>query len=214
MRLTGVSMHTRRDMLAPSLPSNAVKDHDADEDLMLAYATGRAQAFDTLYARHKGPVYRFLLRQCGNAGVAEELFQDLWMSVVRTKATYAPTAKFTTWLYTLARHRLIDHWRANGRVGFVSIDDDDEDAQSRVESIAGPRVDEPDTRVESREIARSLSTALAALPAAQREAFLLQQEAGLSLAEIAATTGAGEETVKSRLRYATARLRAALEPLR
>ena len=82
---------------------------------MLAYAAGAANAFDTLYARHKGPVYRYMLRHCGNAGVADELFQDVWMSVVRVRATYAPTAKFTTWLYTLARHRLVDHWRANGR---------------------------------------------------------------------------------------------------
>ena len=181
---------------------------------MLAYASGRADAFDTLYARHKGPVYRFLLRNCGNAGVADELFQDVWMSVVRARATYVPTAKFTTWIYTLARHRLIDHWRASGQVGFVSIDDEDDDAQSRVESIAGPRGDEPETRAESGEIARRLAAALAALPALQREAFLLQQEAGMSLAEIAAITATGEETVKSRLRYATAKLRVALEPLR
>jgi RNA polymerase sigma factor (sigma-70 family) len=214
MRAMSVPMHTRRAMPAPGRPSNAVTDHAADEDLMLAYAAGQAQAFDTLFARHKAPLYRFLLRHCGNAGVAEELFQDLWMSVVRARATYTPTAKFTTWVYTLARHRLIDHWRAHGQVGFVSIDDEAEDAQARVASIAGPRVDEPETRVESAEIARRLFSALAELPALQREAFLLQQEAGLSLAEIAVITGAGEETVKSRLRYATARLRTALEPLR
>ena len=59
------------------------------------------------------------------------------MNVIRVRASYAPTAKFTTWLYTLAHHRLVDHWRANGQVGFVSIDDEDDDAMSRVESIAG-----------------------------------------------------------------------------
>lgn len=181
---------------------------------MLAYAAGGAAAFDALYARHKGPVYRYMLRHCGNAGVADELFQDVWMNVVRARATYVPTAKFTTWLYTLARHRLVDHWRANGQVGFMSIDDDDDDAMHRVETIAGSRVDEPETRVTSNEIGRCLMQALAALPAVQREAFLLQQEGGMSLAEIAELTGAGEETVKSRLRYATAKLRAALEPLR
>jgi len=192
----------------------AVSENERDEDLMLAYAAGGAAAFDMLYARHKGPVYRYLLRNCGNGGVADELFQDVWMNVVRARATYVPTAKFTTWLYTLARHRLIDHWRASGQVGFVSIDDEGDDAMGRVESIPGSRVDEPETRVASNEIGRSLARALAELPTAQREAFLLQQEAGLSLAEIAALTGSGEETVKSRLRYATAKLRSALEPLK
>jgi RNA polymerase sigma factor (sigma-70 family) len=181
---------------------------------MLAYATGGAAAFDALYARHKGPVYRYVLRHCGNAGVADELFQDVWMNVVRARASYLPTAKFTTWLYTLARHRLVDHWRANGQVGFVSIDDEDAGALHRVETIPGSRVDEPETRVASNEIGRRLMQALAALPTVQREAFLLQQEGGMSLAEIAELTGAGEETVKSRLRYATAKLRAALEPLK
>lgn len=181
---------------------------------MLAYAAGDATAFDALYARHKGPVYRYLLRHCGNSGVADELFQDVWMNLIRARARYAPTAKFTTWLYTLARHRLVDHWRANGQVGFVSIDDESGDAMSRIESIPGSRVDEPETRAAGNQIGRRLAQALAELPTLQREAFLLQQEAGLSLAEIAELTGAGEETVKSRLRYATAKLRTALEPLR
>jgi RNA polymerase sigma-70 factor (ECF subfamily) len=187
---------------------------DNDEALMLAYAAGNAAAFDALYARHKGPVYRYLLRQCGNAGTAEELFQDVWMNAIRARATYVPSAKFTTWLYTLARHRLVDYWRASGQIGFVSLDDEDDDARSRVEAVPGSRTDEPATRAESAEIGRRIKEALTSLPAVQREAFLLQQEAGLSLAEIAEVTGAGEETVKSRLRYASAKLRAALEPLR
>lgn len=201
-------------MPAPRRPTEERIDGERDETLMLAYAAGGADAFDVLYARHKGPVYRYLLRHCGNAGVAEELFQDIWMNVVRARATYVPTAKFTTWLYTLAHHRLVDHWRAHGQVGFVSIDEDDDDAKHRVESLAGSRGDEPEVRAQSNEIGRRLVQALAALPAVQREAFLLQQEAGLSLGQIAELTGAGEETVKSRLRYATAKLRAALEPLK
>ena len=95
----------------------------------------------------------------------------------------------------------------------MSIDDDG-DGKEMVEALPARRVDEPDARVHAREIGRRLHEALAALPAVQRDAFLLQQEAGLSLADIAALTGTGEETVKSRLRYATAKLRAALEDLR
>jgi len=134
--------------------------------------------------------------------------------VIRARATYAPTAKFTTWLYTLAHHRLVDHWRVSGHAGFVSIDDDDDGApRERVYAIRGSRVDEPETRVTSGQIGARLGRALAELPAAQRDAFLLQQEAGLSLAEIAKLTGAGDETVKSRLRYATAKLREVLKDL-
>ena len=164
-------------MPAPST-AIAVSGDEPDEDLMLAYAAGDAAAFDALYARHKGAVYRYLLRHCGNAGVADELFQDVWMNVVRARATYVPTAKFTTWLYTLARHRLIDHWRANGQVGFVSIDDESDDATSRVEAIAGSRVDEPETRARATRSDVGATQALAELPAVQREAFLLHQEAG------------------------------------
>lgn len=195
-------------------PLDPTATEAADEALMLAYAQGRAGAFDTLYARHKGGTYRYFLRHCGNAGDADELFQDLWMRVVRSRESYAPTAKFTTWLYTLAHNRLVDHWRSRGQVGFVSIDDEDEDAAGTVDAIAASRTDEPEARVQSREIGRRLHEAIAALPTVQRDAFLLQQEAGLSLAEIAELTGAGEETVKSRLRYASNKLKAALEDLR
>jgi RNA polymerase sigma-70 factor (ECF subfamily) len=173
-----------------------------------------AGAFDRLYARHKGPVYRYMLRHVRNPGAADELFQDVWTNVIRVRATYAPTAKFSTWLYTLAHNRIVDHWRATGQAKFVSIDDDDEgDSRAQVEAITGPRGDEPETRVAAREIGTRLKAALEQLPVAQREAFLLQQEGGLSLAEIARITGAGAETVKSRLRYALARLRTELKDL-
>jgi RNA polymerase sigma-70 factor (ECF subfamily) len=192
---------------------------ETDETLMLAYGAGRAGAFDVLYARHKGGVYRYLLRHCRNAGLADELFQDVWMNAIRARATYAPTAKFTTWLYTLAHNRLVDHWRANGQAKFVSIDDDPEDpeggsARSLVEALPGARNDEPESRAQTRELGTELHAALRALPPEQRDAFLLQYEGGLSLAEIAELTGVGAETVKSRLRYAVAKLRSALGPLR
>jgi RNA polymerase sigma factor (sigma-70 family) len=185
----------------------------ADEQLMLAYAAGRAQAFDALYARHKGPVFRYLLRHCNDARLAEELFQDVWTNVIRARMSYVPTAKFTTWLYTLAHNRVVDHWRARGQLGFVSLDADDGDEREAALSLPGARTDEPETRAWGREIGARIAAALARLPAVQRDAFLLQQEAGLSLAQIATLTGAGEETVKSRLRYATSKLRAALDDL-
>ena len=184
---------------------------DRDEGLMLAYASGEAAAFDVLYARHKGGVYRYVLRHCGNSGLADELFQDIWMSVIRVRTTYAPTAKFATSLYTLAHNRIIDHWRASGHTHLVSIDDDaDESTRAAVDALPAARGDEPHVRADNRELSVRLKTSLAALPPAQRDAFLLQHESGLSLAEIATLTGVGAETVKSRLRYAIAKLRAGL----
>jgi len=191
--------------------ANATRTDPGDEDLMLSYAAGDAAAFEALYARHKGGVYRYLVRHCGNAGTADELFQDVWMNVIRVRASYTPTAKFTTWLYRIAHNRLIDHWRATGRVELVSagVDDDDDP----LDAIPGPRNDEPDVRAGAREIGARIRQALAALPAAQREAFLLHQEGGLELSEIAELTGTGIETVKSRIRYAQAKLRVELGDL-
>ena len=187
----------------------------SDEALMLAYAGGHAGSFDTLYARHKGGVYRYILRHVRDAAAADELFQDVWMNAIRVRATYQPTAKFTTWIYTLAHHKVVDHWRSRGQAQFASIDhDEDGEARDIVESIPGSALDEPETRAMGRELGTHLTRALEALPAEQRDAFLLQYEGGLSLAEIAATTGVGQETVKSRLRYATAKLRSVLRPLR
>jgi RNA polymerase sigma-70 factor (ECF subfamily) len=202
--------------MAARAPADAVSDADPDAALMLAYAAGDAAAFDALYARHRGGVYRYLLRHCGVPATADELFQDVWMSVIRARAAYAPAAKFTTWLYRIAHNRLVDHWRADGRAPFVAVgqggDPDDDD--DPLAAIPGARGDEPEVRAGARELGLRLTRALATLPAAQREAFLLQQEGGLSLAEIAELTGAGVETVKSRIRYALAKLRVALGDLR
>jgi len=207
-------LHNGRAMSAP--PDNvAALAGDSDEALMLAYAAGRAAAFDTLYMRHKGGVYRYLLRHCGNAGTAEELFQDVWMNAIRARDRYAPTAKFTTWVYTLAHNRLVDYWRATGQAKLASIDDDNDDStRAAVEALPASRRDEPEARIATRQLREQLHAALATLPAVQRDAFLLQQEGGLSLAEIAELTGVGMETVKSRLRYAVAKLRGELTQLR
>jgi RNA polymerase sigma-70 factor (ECF subfamily) len=188
---------------------------ESDEALMQAYAAGDAAAFDRLYARHKGGVYRYFLRHCGRAGVADELFQDIWMNVVRARATYVPRAKFSTWLYRIAHNRLVDHWRTSGSFTLATdvAQDDDDDPPDPLDRVPGPRGDEPETRVAAGEIAARINAALAALPPAQRDAFLLHQEGGLELAAIAELTGDGVETVKSRVRYALGKLRAQLGDL-
>src|SRR5688572_6213021 len=100
----------------------------SDEELMLSYRDGDAGAFDVLYSRHKGGMYRYLLRQCREAAVAEELFQDVWMNLIRARAGYTVQAKFTAWLYRLAHNRLIDHYRKSSQAAITSFDDADGEA--------------------------------------------------------------------------------------
>lgn len=182
---------------------------------MLAYGRGDARAFETLYARHKAATYRYFLRHvAGDAATAAELHQDLWLKVVSARERYETRSKFSTWLYTLARHRMVDHWRARHGVTLSSLEDEATAAQ--VEEAATQRCDAGDDPLQSSidtQARGRLVAALGAVPGLQRDAFLLHVEAGLSLEEIASLTTASAETVKSRLRYAYRRLRAALEDL-
>ena len=174
---------------------------------MLLYRDGEAGAFDALYARHKGGVYRYLLRQCRDTAAAEELFQDVWMNLVRARSGYTVQAKFTTYLYHLAHNRLIDHYRKNGHTVMVSLDEEEGEAALEVPDGRERPADEA---LDSRRQAARLLELVAALPEVQREAFLLQQESGMSVEEIAQATGVNRETAKSRLRYAMAKLRQGL----
>ena len=172
---------------------------------MERYRDGDAAAFDVLYGRHKGGVFRYLARQCGNSGVAEELFQEVWMNVIRARASYTVQAKFTTYLYRVAHNRLIDHFRRHKSAQLVSLDGEGEEDEP-LELPAQSTV-QPERMAQAREQAARLLWLVESLPALQREAFLLHEEGGLSLEQIAEVTGAGRETVKSRLRYALDKLR-------
>lgn len=174
---------------------------DTDEALMAAYRDGDAAAFDVLYMRHKGPLFRYVLRgvRSRNRSVAEELYQEIWIRVVEARARYAPTARFATWLYTIAHNRLVDYWR---RHELAEAPPPEEDLP------AGPDAD-PARQAESRQTLERVAQALADLPHPQREAFLLHEEAGMTALEIAAATQSEPEAVKSRLRYAFAKLKGA-----
>lgn len=187
-------------------------DARTDETLMLAYRDGEMAAFEALYARHRARLFRYLLHQCGRREQADEMFQEVWMSVIRARGGYEVSAKFTTWLYRIAHNRLIDGFRARGRLAEFEVDA--ADAGGDPPDFPAPAGAQPERMLERAQLAGRLLAAIEALPAAQREAFLLSTEAGLGVEEIANATGTGFETAKSRLRYAHARLRAELGDLR
>ena len=180
---------------------------------MMHYAQGRVAAFNALYTRHEKAVWRYVLRSINNPSTADEITQELWFAVARAAPTYEAGrsgAKFTTWLFTLAHHRVVDHWRAFKPHDSVTIDNEDDEAvQLRAQLIADSGFG-PVRQIESREQARALIAAVESLPADQREAFLLQAEAGMSVEDIATTTGCSFETAKSRLRYARNKLKTLL----
>lgn len=172
-----------------------------DEQLMSSYSSGEAAAFDVLYARHKGSLFRYLLRQLGPGNEqVNELFQDIWLNLVNARQRYQPSARFTTYLYRIAHNRLVDYWRSRQIVSTTGQDPDE------VED-AGQQPDDCVLQVQNHQL---LKQQIAALPEEQRSAFLLKEEASLSLAQIADITGVNRETVKSRLRYAVQRLRQSL----
>jgi RNA polymerase sigma-70 factor (ECF subfamily) len=175
-----------------------------DEALMIRYRDeGDTRCFDMLYSRHRNALFRFLVRQCGNPSDAQELFQDVWLKLIRARRRYRPSAKFSTYLYHLAHNRLIDHYRRqSGRIP-VSYDEN----QAVPEDNPASSADGPDAVLEREHSRQRLLEQITALPAAQREALLLHLETGLTLEELARVTGVGAETVKSRLRYAMAKLR-------
>jgi len=175
---------------------------DNDETLMQAFAGGDSQAFETLYSRHKGPVFRFILRRVHEQELANELHQEVWLKLVRAAERYEPTAKFTTYLYHIAHNLLLDHSRRNAtHLQAVSDEYEDESPGS-----ASPHKDTLGQAIIDDCLAL-MRQAIRALPMVQRDAFVLQQEGGHSLEAIADITGSNRETIKSRLRYAIKELR-------
>jgi RNA polymerase sigma-70 factor (ECF subfamily) len=179
---------------------------DDDAGLMLRYRHGDTAAFAALYARYKGPLYRYLLRQVRNAAAAADLFQEVWSHLVAARARYEPRAKFATFLFHIAHNCAMDFFRrdAKSRRAIQGVD-----AEPQREAEV-PEHERPDRVAEFGEQQSALLAAIASLPQEQREAFLLREETGLSVEEIARVTDVPLETAKSRLRYAIRKLKKSL----
>ncbi len=174
---------------------------DEDSTLMLAYAQGDLAAFEALYARHRGGLYRFLQRSTRDASLVDELFQDTWSRVIAARERYRPQAKFSTWLLQIAHNLVIDSYRRKRPLA------SGEEAELAVANLPIPEREQPEQALSDFEQRRRMQLAIEQLPEEQRAVLLLRLEHDMSLEEMAEVTGAGRETVKSRLRYAMNRLR-------
>ena len=179
---------------------SANMDRLADEDLMMRYGEGDVKAFDLLYQRHKDGLFRFISRQVGTEYV-EELFQDVWSRLIKAKSHYHVSAKFRTYLFTIAHRRVIDFYRQHSSSSLNSF----EDTENLISQDASPEIEAHNTQ-----IMQKLLQIVDQLPAAQREAFVLKQE-GFTVEEISEATATDYETVKSRVRYASKKVKQVLE---
>mgnify|MGYP002407454161 CR=1 FL=1 len=187
----------------------------ADETLMLRFKAGDARAFEQLVRRHRTPVFNFLLRLCGHRQRAEDLLQETWLKVIRGASGYEPRAKFTTWLYTIARNQCMDALRKESYRKAESLEasaGNGADERPLVERFASVHA-APDRNAHNAALRPQIEEALDRLPAEQREVFVLREYHGVPFREIAEVTGVSENTVKSRMRYALEGLRKTLSAM-
>jgi RNA polymerase sigma-70 factor (ECF subfamily) len=187
-------------------------DLEDDGELMLRYARGDLRAFEVLYQRHRGGLYRYLSRHTHHPEAANDLFQEVWSKVIASRDRYERRAKFQTFLYRIAHNCFVDYCRRSTvRAEVVSGLDHGSSSQEDWQSaLMAPDNDQPDAHAERAQVTDRYRAALAQLPSEQRDVFLLYEESGLTLEEIAVITAVGPETAKSRLRYAVSKLRQVL----
>lgn len=187
-----------------------------DEELMLSFRGGDVRAFEQLVVRHRTPVFNFILRFSGQRARAEDLLQETWLKVVRGATDWQPRARFTTWVYTIARNLCVDSARKESYRKTESLDapSSTADGEGRPMGEQLPSAGEsPERGAHNQRVRPLIEAALRSLPQEQREVFLLREYSGIPFKEIAVVTGVPENTVKSRMRYALEGLRKKLSEL-
>jgi len=191
---------------------------ETDEALMARYQKGDVRAFEVLLARHRKPVYNFIYRFVGDRAQAEDLLQETFLRVIKGAESYQREAKFTTWLYTIARNQCVDLSRRMKLRRASSLDQatghgDDHNGATLLDVVpdGGAAVER---RAMDSELQTRLKAAIEQLSEEQREVFLMREFLNMQFKEIAEVTGVPENTVKSRMRYALEKLRDLLEDYR
>ncbi|NRA59442.1 MAG: sigma-70 family RNA polymerase sigma factor [Psychrobium sp.] len=170
---------------------------------MSKYSRGNVEAFEILYRRYKGASYRYFKRQCRTQQETEDLMQELWSRVIKAKYNYQQSALFATWFYHIAHNLLVDHHK---RLVLVT----DDNSQSNDDLFEHDTNSLPEQKMRAHQQAMKLRKCMNKLPSLQLEVFLIKEEAGLTMADIAKVVDASVEATKSRLRYAISSLKKCL----
>lgn len=182
---------------------------------MAAYQAGDAAAFDELMLRHERRVWTFVKRFVKDASTAEDLLQEVFLRVVRSANEWRGEAQVSTWIFTIARNLCTDHARQALRLRAASLDaparpvEGEESGPILADRIAASATG-ADSDALNNELRASIDRAVDALPADQKEVFLMREMMDMAFPEIAQALGATESTVKSRMRYALEKLRETL----
>ena len=188
-------------------------DHDPDAALMLRVREGDTPAFEALVQKYQQPVFNLLYRTLQDAAEAEDLAQNVFLQVYKSAHRYRVTAKFSTWLFTIARNLSLNELRRRSRHPADSLDqtgpDDDHSAPRQFEDV---KACPPPDQVLSRELSAKVEQAIAALPEKQRTALLLCREEELSYEEIARVVGCSLSATKSLIHRARETLKQQLKP--
>jgi RNA polymerase sigma-70 factor (ECF subfamily) len=178
-------------------------DNDSDENLMLAYQQGREQAFARLYQRYRQSLFAYLVKSIGNKTQAEEVYQEVWLSLIRQRERYSVSASFRTYIFCIAHSRLLDFYRQQGKLASNDTLEDDLE-------VAACASYEPQSQWEEARLLERLQFCLKQLPDEQRAVMVLKLESELPLQGIAEQLNVAFETLKSRFRYAQAKLQRCL----
>ncbi|MEW6238165.1 MAG: sigma-70 family RNA polymerase sigma factor [Candidatus Omnitrophota bacterium] len=179
-----------------------------DEELMQRYAQGEVEAFDELFQRHKNAVYAFIYHFVRISDSRDDLFQNVFLRIIRYRNQYKPTAKFTTWLFAITRSVCIDAMRKSHNANIIPLFPDGEDERDggrEMEPVCGGL--SPREALHRSEIQRAIEETIRTLPPEQREVLLLREKTNLTFEEIAEAAGCSPNTVKSRMHYALLALR-------
>lgn len=189
----------------------AAHGETSDEMLMVRYQRGDRDAFAELLRRYETQIFNFSLRYLRSADLAEDVTQDTFLRIVQRAAEFKHESRFSTWLYAIARNLCLDELRKQKHRKHPSLDQNDPSGRSLEEKVPDSK---PGTSAErsavSHEIRAQVVLAVEDLPEDQREVFLLRHVGDVSFKDIATITGVGENTVKSRMRYALERLQKSL----